>query len=228
MSKAAFSAWAGAACSSMTTMADNHRIRILCVDDHPLLREGVAAIIGAQQDMTLVGQATDGRDGIRQHRQHRPDVTLMDVRLPDMSGIDALIAIRSEFPDAHVIMISTFQGDVEIRRALQAGARGFHLKTMPPNELVAAIRQVHAGRKSVPSDVAAQLAQYLTENPLTAREIEILRLVAAGKRNGDVAEALSITEDTVKVHVRHIMEKLGAAARTEAVVIAARRGIIQL
>jgi len=209
-------------------MIQDSRIRILCVDDHPLLREGVAAIIGAQADMALVGQATDGREGIRQHRFLRPDVTLMDVRLPDMSGIDALIAIRSEFLNAQVIMLSTFQGDVEIRRALQAGACGFLLKTMPPSQFVAAIRQVHGGKKCVPADVATQLAEYLTEESLTAREIEILNLVAAGKRNSDVADTLSITEDTVKVHVRHIMEKLGANARTEAVVIAARRGIIQI
>jgi DNA-binding NarL/FixJ family response regulator len=178
--------------------------------------------------MILVGEGLDAHDGIRQYRLHRPDITLMDVRLPDMSGIDALIALRSEFVNARVIMLSTSEGDVVIRRALESGARGFLLKTMPPSEMVAAIRQVHAGRKCVPSQVASHLAEYLAEDALTARELEVLRLLAAGNRNRDVADAMSISEDTVKVHVKHIMEKLGASDRTAAVAIAVRRGIIQL
>lgn len=178
--------------------------------------------------MQLVGQAADGQDGIRQYREHKPDITLMDLRLPVTNGMDALIAIRSEFPNARVIMFSTFQGDVEIQRAIEAGARGFLLKSTPPKDLVAAIRQVHGGRKCIPPDVAAHLAEYLTDDTLTARETEILQLIASGNRNRDVADALSISEDTVKVHVRHVMEKLGANDRTEAVVIGVRRGIIRL
>lgn len=207
-------------------MSEDTRIQILSVDDHPLLREGIAAVIEAQPDLNLVGQASDGRDAIRQYRQLRPDITLIDLRLPDMSGTDALMAIRAEFVNARFIMLSTFQGDVEIRRAFEAGARGYLLKSMPPRELVAAIRQVHAGKKCVPPDVAAHLAEYLTEDTLTPREVEILQLIAGGNRNRDVADALSISEDTVKVHVSHIMEKLGANDRTDAVVIAVRRGII--
>ena len=178
--------------------------------------------------MTLVGQAADAHDGIRQFREHRPDITLMDLRLPDTDGIDALMKIRAEFPNARIIMLSTFRGDADIQRALAAGARGFLLKTMPPNELLACIREVHAGRKYVPADVAVQLANYFAEDVLTPREVEVLQLIAAGNRNRDVADALSISEDTVKVHVKHVMEKLGANDRTEAVTIALRRGIIHL
>jgi DNA-binding NarL/FixJ family response regulator len=209
-------------------MSDDVRIRILCVDDHPLLREGIAAVIAAQPDMVLAGQAINGRDAIEQYRCVRPDVTLMDVRLPDMNGIDALASIRAEFFNARVLMLSTVQGDVEIQRALRAGARGFVLKTMPPFELMGAIRQVHTGRKCVPPEVAVQLAEFISEDELTSREVEVLRLVAAGNRNRDIASALTISEDTVKVHVSHIIEKLGANDRTEAVVIGAQRGIIHL
>jgi DNA-binding NarL/FixJ family response regulator len=209
-------------------MSDDNRIRVLSVDDHPLLREGIAAIITAQADMDLVGQAATAHDGVRQYKQFKPDITLMDVRLPDMNGIDALIAIRTEFVNARVIMLSTAQGDVEIQRAIEAGARGFLLKSMPPKEIVAAVRQVHAGKRCVPPEVAAHLAEFLADDSLTAREVEILRLIAAGNRNRDVADSLSISEDTVKVHVKHAMEKLGANDRTEAVVIAVRRGIIYL
>jgi DNA-binding NarL/FixJ family response regulator len=209
-------------------MSDDVRIRILCVDDHPLLQEGIAAVIAAQRDMVLAGQAVSGRDAIEQYRSVRPDVTLMDVRLPDMNGIDALTTIQAEFFNARVLMLSTTHGDVEIQRALRAGARGFVLKTMPPNNLMGAIRQVHAGRKCVPPEVAVHLAEFISEDQLTSREVEVLRLVAAGNRNRDIASALNISEDTVKVHVGHIMEKLGANDRTEAVVIGAQRGIIHL
>jgi DNA-binding NarL/FixJ family response regulator len=207
-------------------MQDDARIRVLSVDDHPLVREGIASVINAQIDMCLVAQAVDARDGLEQYRRHRPDITLMDVRLPDMSGIDALIALRSEFVNARVIMLSTSQGDVEIRRALQAGARGFLLKSLPANEIVGAIRQVHAGRKCVPAPVAAHLSEYLGDALLTQREVEIVQLIAAGNRNRDIADTLDISEDTVKVHVSHAMEKLGAKDRAEAAVIAIRRGII--
>ena len=178
--------------------------------------------------MCLVGQAATARDGIREYHDKKPDITLMDVRLPDMNGIDALMAIRSDAPNARIIMLSMFRGDVEIRRALMAGARGFLLKTVPPSEILASIRQVHAGKKCIPAEVASEIADYFTADSLTAREVETLRLVAAGNRNRDVGAILSISEDTVKVHVKHIMEKLGAADRTEAVVIASRRGIIEL
>jgi DNA-binding NarL/FixJ family response regulator len=206
----------------------NSRIRVFSVDDHGLLREGIAAIINSQPDMELVAQASDGTGALVAFRQHRPDVTLMDLRLPDMSGIDTMIAIRAEFPDARIIVLTTFEGDVEIQRALQAGARGYLLKTMPPGDLVAAVRQVHAGRKSIPNEVVAHLAEHLGEEPLTEREIDVLARVAGGNRNRDIAEQLFISEETVKVHMKHIMEKLGASDRTQAVAIAMRRGIIQL
>jgi DNA-binding NarL/FixJ family response regulator len=203
-------------------------IRVLSVDDHPLLREGLAAIINNQPDMVLVAQAATGCDAIQMFREHQPDVTLMDLRLPDMSGIDALMAIRNEFSAARIIMLTTFEGDVEIHRSLAAGARGYMLKSMPPRELVDGIRSVHAGKKRIPTEIASQLAEHLSDEALTAREIEVLSQIAGGNRNRDIAEQLSISEDTVKVHVKHIMEKLGASDRTQAVAIAVRRGIIQL
>jgi DNA-binding NarL/FixJ family response regulator len=178
--------------------------------------------------MLLVAEAANGRDAIQKFREHRPDVTLMDLRLPDMSGIEALIAIRSEFAQAHVILLTTFEGDVEIQRALQAGARGYLLKNMPPRDLLEGIREVHAGRRRIPPEVAAHLAEHLGEEALTPRELEVLQHLAGGNRNRDIAERLFITEETVKVHVKHIMEKLGAKDRTDAVAIALRRGIIRL
>jgi len=209
-------------------MSSSTNIRILSVDDHPLLREGIATIINNQPDMLLVSQAATGTEAIQQYRDHLPDVTLMDLRLPDLSGIDAMIAIRAEFPAARIIMLTTFEGDVEVQRALEAGAHGYLLKSMPPNELVQAIRQVHAGRKRVLPELAAQLAEHLSDDNLTAREIEVLQQVAGGNRNRDIAELLSISEETVKVHIKHIMDKLGANDRTQAIAIAVRRGFIQL
>lgn len=203
-------------------------IRILSVDDHPLLREGIAMLIENQPDMVLIGQAATGREAIEQFRQHRPDVTLMDLRLPDISGIDALIAIRSESPQARVVMLTTFEGDFEIQRALEAGARGYLLKTAPAKELVEVIRQTHAGKKHIPAEVAAQLVEHMGDETLTPREAEVLKYLAEGNRNKDIGERLFISEETVKVHIKHIMEKLGANDRTQAVAIAVRRGIIRL
>jgi DNA-binding NarL/FixJ family response regulator len=209
-------------------MNDPDQIRILSVDDHPLLREGISAIINSQPDMLMVAQAASGAEAIQKFREYQPDVTLMDLRLPDMSGIDSLIAIRSEFPEARVIMLTTFEGDVEIRRALEAGARGYMLKNMPPKDLVDVVRQVHMGKKRLPPELAAHLAEHLADETLTERETEVLRHLAGGNRNRDIAERLFISEETVKVHVKHLMEKLGASDRTQAVAIAVRRGIIQL
>ena len=209
-------------------MNNQAHIRVFSVDDHPLLIEGIAAIINSQPDMKMVAQAACGSDAIRKFREHLPDVTLMDLRLPDMSGIDAMIAIRNEFPEARIVMLTTFEGDVEIQRALGAGARGYLLKSMPPRELVGVIRQVHAGKKRIPSEVAVRLAEHLGEEDLTPREMDVLRHAANGNRNRDIAEKLFISEETVKVHIKHIMEKLGASDRTQAVAVALRRGIIQL
>jgi DNA-binding NarL/FixJ family response regulator len=209
-------------------MSNNSPIRLFTVDDHPLLREGIAALVNNQPDMVLIGEAANGVEAIQLFKDLTPDVTLMDLRLPDMSGIDVLIAIRSEFPEARIIMLTTFEGDVEIHRALQAGARGYLLKNMPPPELLEVIRQVHAGKKRIPPAIASQLAEHMSDETLTEREIEVLREVAGGNKNRDIATRLFISEETVKVHIKHIMEKLGAADRTQAVTIGVRRGIIQL
>jgi DNA-binding NarL/FixJ family response regulator len=210
----------------MTTTDD--RIRILIVDDHPLLHEGLASILQFQQDMVLVGDATSGCEAVRRFRECKPDVTLMDLQLPDQSGIDAMMAIRSEFPEARVIVLTTFAGDVEILRALQAGARAYVLKSMPPSELLDAIRQVHAGKRKIPPEIAAYLAEHYNDESLSAREVEVLGQVAGGNRNRDIAEKLFIAEETVKAHVKSIMAKLGATDRTQAVAIGVRRGIIQI
>jgi len=209
-------------------MASVTRIRVFSVDDHPLLHEGIATVIRNQPDMLLVGQASNGRDAIQRFRELQPDVTLMDLRLPDMSGIDAMIGILTQSPEARVLILTTFEGDAEIRRALEAGARNYVLKSMPPKELMDVIRHVHAGKKRIPPEIAAHLAEHYSDEALTEREIEVLRQVAGGNRNRDIAEKLFITEETVKVHIKHIMEKLGATDRTQAVAIGVRRGIIQL
>jgi DNA-binding NarL/FixJ family response regulator len=203
-------------------------IRILCVDDHPLMREGITAVIQNEPDMLVIGEASNGQEALLEFRKHHPDITLMDLRLPDMSGIDALIAIRAEYAAARVIMLTTFEGDAEIQRALQAGAQGYMLKSMPRKRLVEMIRKVHAGAKSIPTEIAAHLAEHLGDEFLTRREVDVLQKMAGGNRNRDIAEQLFISEETVKGHVKHIMEKLRASDRTEAVAIAVRRGIIHL
>jgi DNA-binding NarL/FixJ family response regulator len=209
-------------------MSEHARIRVFCVDDHPLLREGISAVINNQPDMLMVAEASNANEAIEQFRKHKPDVTLMDLRLPGMSGIDAMIAIRTEFPEARIIILTTFEGDVEIQRALEAGARAYMLKSMPPKDMIDTIRQVHGGTKRVPPEIASHLAEHYSDEPLTTREIEVLSQIAGGNRNRDIADKLFITEETVKVHIKHIMEKLGASDRTQAVAIGVRRGIIQL
>ena len=209
-------------------MSATPRIRVFCVDDHPLMREGIAAVIRNESDMLLVAEASTGHEAIQGFREHQPDVTLMDVRMPDMGGIDALLAIRTESADARVIMLTTFEGDAEIQRALEAGAQGYMLKSMPRKQLVDMIRKVHAGKKQIPPEVAVQLIEHIGDEMLSKREIEVLQKVAGGNRNSDIAALLFISEETVKGHIKHIMEKLGASDRTEAVAVGIRRGIIQL
>jgi DNA-binding NarL/FixJ family response regulator len=209
-------------------MTDAVTIRILCVDDHPLMREGIAAVIANEPDMELIAEASSGREAIQRFREHQPDVTLMDLRLPDISGIDSLIEIRSFAPHARVIMLTTFEGDAEIQRALRAGAQGYMLKSMPRKQLLEMVRRVHAGKKHIPSEVAARLAEHVGEESLSKRELEVLQKIAGGNRNSDIASLLFISEETVKGHVRNIMEKLGASDRTEAVAIGLRRGMIHL
>src|SRR5689334_7606429 len=181
-------------------MGEAVKIRIFSVDDHPLLHEGIATVIRNQPDMSLVAEAVNGREAVQRFREHTPDVTLMDLRLPDMSGIDAMIAIRSEFPEARIIILTTFAGDAEIQRALEAGARAYLLKSMPPKEMMDVIRQVHAGKRKIPSEVAAHLAEHYSDERLTGREVDILHQLAGGNRNRDIADRLYISEETVKAH----------------------------
>lgn len=209
-------------------MENDLKIRVASVDDHPLMQEGIAALINNQPDMTMVAGVTNGGEALDLFREHKPDVVLMDLRLPDISGVDAMTSILAEFGDAKIIILTTFAGDAEIQRALRSGARGYILKTTPPKEIIDIVRRVHAGKKHIPAEIAAQIAEHLGDEELTDREIEVLLHVAGGNRNRDIAEELFISEETVKVHIRHIMEKLGASDRTEAVAIGLRRGIIHL
>jgi DNA-binding NarL/FixJ family response regulator len=204
------------------------RIRIVLADDHPLLRQGISALLADQPDMELVAEAATGREAIEQFRAHRPDVTLMDLQMPEMNGIDAMIAIRSEFSEARFIVLTTYTGDAQIVRALRAGARAYLLKSLLHRELLDTIRAVHAGRKRIPPEIAAEMAQHAMDDDLTPREIDVLRSIAAGNANSQVATQLSITEETVKAHVKNILSKLNANGRTHAVTIALKRGIIEL
>ncbi len=203
-------------------------IRILAVDDHPLLREGIAALIKAEADMELVAEASDGEEAIKQFRLHRPDVTLMDVQMPNLNGIEAISRIKNEFPDAKIIVLSTYSGDIQVLRAIEAGARGYILKAHVRRELLDAIRSVHAGHKRIPPEVAAELAEHAADDELSSREIDVLRLIAAGGGNKQIADKLCIAETTVKSHIRSILSKLGANDRTHAVTIGLQRGIIEL
>jgi DNA-binding NarL/FixJ family response regulator len=203
-------------------------IRVLAVDDHPLFSEGIAALIGSEEDMELVGEASTGREALDLFRNLRPDITLMDLQMPEMSGIDAIGAIRGEFPDARIIVLTTHPGDVQVARALKAGARAYLLKSMLRKELLETIRAVHAGQKRMSSEIAAEVAEHATDCGLTPREIDVLRLVAAGNANKEIGAQLSLTELTVKSHLKNILAKLGANDRTHAVTIALKRGIIDL
>jgi len=203
-------------------------IRILTVDDHPLLQEGIAAVLDGQEDMTLVAQAGNGRDAIESFRLHRPDVTLMDLRMPDMNGIEALTAIRAEFPNARIIVLTTYAGDAHAAAALKAGAAGYLLKNMVRKELIDTIRAVHAGKRRVPAEIATEIAEHVADDSLSARELEVLRGVAAGKSNKLIAAELDISEETVKTHMKSILPKLAASDRTHAVMIALKRGILDL
>ena len=204
------------------------QIRILAVDDHALVREGIAVLVGTQPDMTLVAEASNGRDAIQQFRTHRPDVTLMDLQMPEMNGFDATVAIRGEFPDAKIVVLTTYKGDVQILRALKAGAQGYLLKNTFHKELVETIRAVHAGRKALSPEASYEVAEHATDDALTPAEISVLRLIAAGNANKQIADQLTITEETVKSRVKSILSKLGANDRTHAAMIGMKRGIIGL
>jgi two-component system, NarL family, response regulator len=207
---------------------DASRIRILTVDDHPLVRQGIAGLVGVQPDMILIGEASNGRDAIQQFRTHRPDVTLMDLQMPEMNGLDALIAIRNEFPDAKIIVLTTYAGDAQILRALKSGAQGYLLKNTLHKELLETIRAVHAGKKTLSPEVSYQVAEHATDDTLTPAEVAVLRLIAAGNANKQIADRLSITEETVKSRVKSILSKLDANDRTHAAMIGLKRGIIDL
>jgi DNA-binding NarL/FixJ family response regulator len=203
-------------------------IRVLSVDDHALLREGVAGLVGNQSDMELVAEACNGREAVELFRKHRPDVTLMDLQMPEMGGIDAISAIRAEFPEARIVVLTTYVGDVQVMRALKAGARAYLLKGLLRKELIETIRAVHAGQKRMTAEVAVEIAEHATDDILTPREVDVLRLIAGGNANKEIAAVLSITEETVKGYVKNIMAKLGAKDRTHAVTIGLKRGVIDL
>jgi len=202
-------------------------IRILSVDDHPLLRNGIAALVATQPDMCLVAEASNGREAIQQFRTHRPDITLMDLQMPEMNGLEALMAIRGEFPEARVIMLTTYSGDVQVMRSMQVGARAYLIKNLLDKELLGTIRAVHSGKKALSAEASYELAEHATDEALTPAEVEVLRLIAAGNANKQIAAQLSITEETVKGRVKNILSKLGANDRTHAAMIAVKRGIIQ-
>jgi DNA-binding NarL/FixJ family response regulator len=203
-------------------------IRVLSVDDHALLREGIAALVGNQADMELVAEAVNGREGVELFRQHQPDVTLMDLQMPEMNGIDALSAIRAEFPEARIIVLTTYTGDVQVFRALKAGARAYLLKGLLRKELIETIRAVHAGQKRLAPEIATEVAEHATDTGLTPREVDVLRLISGGNANKEIAAQLGLTEETVKGHVKNILAKLGAKDRTHAVTIGLKRGIFEL
>jgi DNA-binding NarL/FixJ family response regulator len=204
------------------------QIRILSVDDHALVRQGIAVLIGTQSDMTLVAEASNGRVAVQQFRAHRPDITLMDLQMPEMNGLDAITAIRGEFPDAQIIVLTTYKGDVQILRALKAGAQGYLLKNTFHKELMDTIRAVHAGRKALSPEASYEIAEHATDDALTPAEINVLRLIAAGNANKQIADQLKITEETVKGRVKNLLSKLGANDRTQAAMIGLKRGIIEL
>jgi DNA-binding NarL/FixJ family response regulator len=212
----------------MKVMSAKNQIRILTADDHPVLREGIAAILATEVDMLLVAEAGNGREAIEQFRAHRPDITLMDLQMPLMSGSEAIVAIRKEFPDARIIVLTTYSGDAQADRAFKAGAYGYLLKSMLRKELVETIRTVHGGRKKIPAEIAVELAEHHADDALTEREIGVLRQVASGNANKIIADNLEISEETVKAHMRKILSKLGANDRTHAVAIALKRGIIEI
>jgi len=203
-------------------------IRILVVDDHPVVREGVTALVGGQSDMRIIGEASNGREAIQQFRAQRPDITLMDIQMPIMSGLDALIAIRDEAPEARIVMLTTYAGDVQVQRGIKAGARGYLLKSSLHEELLQTIRAVHAGRKAISAEASYGLAEHATDDALTPAEVRVLRLIAQGNANKEIADQLSVSEETVKGQVRNILSKLSAKDRTQAAVIGVRRGIIEL
>ncbi len=203
-------------------------IRVLSVDDHPLLRDGIAALVNAEPDMKLVAEASNGKEAVEKFRLHRPDVTLMDIQMPSVNGIEAITQIQSEYPDARIIVLTTYTGDVQVVRALRAGARAYILKGHVHRELLETIRSVYAGKKRIPPEIAAELAEHAADDELTTREIEVLRLIGGGHANKQIADQLSIGEATVKSHVTNILSKLGASDRTHAVTIGLKRGIIQL